>query len=133
MLSLVIPLGDLKPQAPFEDPLRKRHARVIRGCTPFACLFFFQLEIKQIGMVKRSPKKYVYLFQQQLFSNTSETPGINLKQVDWLHSLRVNAVQKMQKMSESPVTSHVVAKICANACTNREITEKCHKPVLPLH
>ena len=42
-----------------------------------------------------------------------------------------SAVQKMQKLSESPVTSHVVAKICANDCTNREIAEKCHKPVPP--
>ena len=71
----VIRLGDLKPLALFDDALRKRHAGNSR-LHAFACLFFFQLEIKQICLGKRSPKKYVYLFQQQLLSNTSESHRI---------------------------------------------------------
>ena len=74
-LFKVIPLGDLKPPAPFDDPLRKRHAGNSR-LHAFACLFFFQLEIKQIWLGKRRPKKYVYLFQQQLLSNRSESQRI---------------------------------------------------------
>ena len=74
-LFKVFPLGDLKPPAPFDDPLRKRHAGNSR-LHAFACLFFFQLEIKQIWLGKRRPKKYVYLFQRQLLSNTSESQRI---------------------------------------------------------
>ena len=52
----LIPLGDLKPLAPFDDALRKRHAGNSR-LHAFACLFFFQLEIKQICLGKKEPKE----------------------------------------------------------------------------
>ena len=48
-----------------------------------------------------------------------------------LRQWSISVAQKTQKLSESPVTSHVVVKICANDCTNREIAEKCHQPVPP--
>ena len=40
-----------------------------------------------------------------------------------------NAVQKIQKLSESPVTSHVVAKICANNSTNVINQTPMHAPI----
>ena len=40
-----------------------------------------------------------------------------------------SAVQKIQKLSESPVTSHVVAKICANNSTNVINQTPMHAPI----
>ena len=40
-----------------------------------------------------------------------------------------SAVQKIQKLSESPATAHMVAKLCVINCKNRKITQKLVQPV----
>ena len=42
-----------------------------------------------------------------------------------------SAVQKIQKLSESPATAHMVAKLCVINCKNRKITQKLVQPVTP--
>ena len=42
-----------------------------------------------------------------------------------------SAVQKIQKLSESPATAHMVAKLYVTNCQNRKITQKLVQPVTP--
>ena len=41
----------------------------------------------------------------------------------------ISAAQKIQKLSESPTTSPMVAKLCVINCKNRKITKKFVQPV----
>ena len=45
--------------------------------------------------------------------------------------VRHSAVQKIKKLSETPATLHINAKLCVIDGRNRYIPEKCHKPAPP--
>ena len=48
-----------------------------------------------------------------------------------LTASRTSAVQKIKKLSETPVTVHNIAKLCVIDGKNREITKKLVQPVPP--
>ena len=49
----------------------------------------------------------------------------------WKLSWSTSAVQKIKKLSETPVTVHNIAKLCVIDGKNREITKKLVQPVPP--
>ena len=62
--------------------------------------------------------KHVRFLQRKLTSNDSQKWGSS-------------AVQKIKKLSETPVTVHNIAKLCVIDGKNREITKKLVQPVPP--
>ena len=47
------------------------------------------------------------------------------------HACSISAVQKIQKLLESPTTTPMVAKLCGINCKNRKITKKIVQTVTP--
>ena len=51
--------------------------------------------------------------------------------LDFVQFCYISAVQKIKKLSETPVTVHNIAKLCVIDGKNREITKKLVQPVPP--
>ena len=51
----------------------------------------------------------------------------HIPKIKWI----ISAVQKIKKLSETPVTVHNIAKLCVIDGKNREITKKLVQPVPP--
>ena len=47
------------------------------------------------------------------------------------HVWGISAAQKIKKLSESPATAHMGAKLYVSNCKNRKITQKLVQPVTP--
>ena len=65
---------------------------------------------------------------KELYFNLGESIWFT---ADWPPAWPSSAVQKIKKLSETPVTVHNIAKLCVIDGKNREITKKLVQPVPP--